>query len=185
MRNPPLQLQKGGNTTNLFPCANWQQKCEAVGFHFYNMYGEPYWYESACYHFSASEINELEAATNSLQELYIEAAERIIAEDHFSQLCIPPELAELCRQSWERDEPSLYGRFDLAYDGVNPPKLLEYNADTPTALLETSVVQWTWLEEMFPEADQFNSVLEKLLAAFEEMNGLGGETLYFISCPLE
>ncbi|MGD1805650.1 glutathionylspermidine synthase family protein [Dapis sp. BLCC M126] len=166
------------------PRANWQQKCEAVGFHFYNMYGQAYWYESACYHFGASEINELEVATQNLQELYIEAAERIIQQDRFSQLCIPPEFAELCRKSWERDDPSLYGRFDLAYDGVNPPKLLEYNADTPTALLETAVVQWTWLEEMFPEADQFNSVHEKLLAAFEEMNGLAGETLYF-SCEKE
>ena len=169
---------------NIEPRANWQQKCEAVGFHFYNMYGQPYWYESACYHFSTTEINELEAATQSLQELYIEAAERIIEEDRFSQLCIPPEFAELCRKSWGRDDLSLYGRFDLAYDGVNPPKLLEYNADTPTALLETGVVQWTWLEEMFPEADQFNSVHEKLLAAFEEMNGLAGETLYF-SCEKE
>ena len=168
---------------NIEPRANWEQKCEAVGFHFY-MDGELYWNESACYHFSASEINELEAATNTLQELYIEAAERIIQEDRFSQLCIPPEFAELCRQSWERDDPSLYGRFDFAYDGVNPPKLLEYNADTPTALLETSVVQWTWLEEMFPQADQFNSVHEKLLAGFEEMNGLAGETLYF-SCEKE
>ena len=61
---------------------------------------------------------------------------------------------------------------------------MEYNADTPTALLETSVVQWTWLEEIFPEADQFNSVHEKLLTSFLEMNGLGGETLYF-SCERE
>jgi glutathionylspermidine synthase len=36
----------------------------------------------------------------------------------------------------------LYGRFDLAYRGDGPPKLLEYNADTPTALFEAAVVQW-------------------------------------------
>ena len=72
------------------------------------------------------------------------------------------------RASWRAREPALAGRFDLAYDGVNPPKLLEYNADTPTALLEASVVQWRWLQQAVlpttPEADQFNSLHEKLIA---------------------
>jgi glutathionylspermidine synthase len=68
--------------------------------------------------------------------------------------------------SWERDDPSVYGRFDLAYDGTTPPKLLEYNADTPTALFEASVVQWEWLETFQPEADQFNSIHEKLVEAW-------------------
>ena len=32
---------------------------------------------------------------------------------------------------------------------------------------------------MFPEAGQFNFVHEQLLTSFVEINGLGGETLYF------
>jgi glutathionylspermidine synthase len=67
-------------------------------------------------------------------------------------------------KSWEHQEPSLYGRFDLAWHGSGAPKLLEYNADTPTALLEASVVQWFWLQDCFPQADQFNSIHEKLLS---------------------
>ncbi len=49
--------------------------------------------------------------------------------------------------SWKRGDPSLYGRFDLSYDGQGPAKLLEYNADTPTSLYETGVFQWMWLED--------------------------------------
>ena len=45
--------------------------------------------------------------------------------------------------------------------------MLEYNADTPTALLEAAVVQWYWLEEVKPGRDQFNSIHEKLIAALE------------------
>ncbi|WP_287130098.1 glutathionylspermidine synthase family protein [Candidatus Cyanaurora vandensis] len=71
-------------------------------------------------------------------------------------------------------------RFDLMYDGTKPPKLLEYNADTPTALLEASVVQWTWLQEVLPQADQFNSIHGKLTAALTLLS-LHGETLNFIS----
>ena len=59
-------------------------------------------------------------------------------------------------------------RIDLAYDGMSPPKLLEYNADTPTALVEASVVQWHWLQEVFPRADQFNSIHDKLVATWKD-----------------
>lgn len=61
----------------------------------------------------------------------------------------------------------MFGRFDFAYDGKGPPKMLEYNADTPTALLEGRVAQWNWLEQAIlprrPDADQFNSLHEKLI----------------------
>ena len=41
--------------------------------------------------------------------------------------------------SWEEDDYSLYGRFDFAFvNGV--PKLLEFNADTPTSLVEAAVI---------------------------------------------
>jgi glutathionylspermidine synthase len=57
----------------------------------------------------------------------------------------------------------VYGRFDFTFqNGI--PKLLEFNADTPTSLFESSVVQWTWLEEKLPHKDQFNSIHEKLIA---------------------
>jgi len=78
-------------------------------------------------------------------------------------------VAKQVEASWRAreglDQFSLYGRFDLAWSGAGsgPPKLLEYNADTPTALFESAVVQWHWLEECFPEADQFNSIHEKLV----------------------
>lgn len=73
-------------------------------------------------------------------------------------LAIPPKAIAAIKSSWDAEPPSVYGRFDLAYDGSTPPKLLEYNADTPTSLLEAAVVQWNWLKERFPEADQFNSI---------------------------
>ena len=76
-------------------------------------------------------------------------------------------------RSWERDDFSLYGRFDLSFDGASPPKLLEYNADTPTALVEASVVQWFWLEQLHPDADQFNSIHERLIAAWRRWAKVG------------
>jgi len=62
----------------------------------------------------------------------------------------------------ERDQPSFYGRFDLAFNN-GEVKLLEFNADTPTSLLEASVIQWYWLQDYNKSYDQFNSIHEKLL----------------------
>ena len=60
------------------------------------------------------------------------------------RLRIPRVAWEAIAASWHAHEKNLYGRFDLAYRGEGPPKLLEYNADTPTALFEAAVVQWDW-----------------------------------------
>src|SRR5215204_324471 len=82
------------------------------------------------------------------------------AEDRY--YAISPHAVPLIERSWDEDDPSIYGRFDLAFSG-GAPKMLEYNADTPTSLLEAAVAQWQWVEERFPEADQFNSIHEKLV----------------------
>ena len=108
--------------------------------------GEPYWDESACYDFSRYEIDTLERATYALHEMCLDLVQHVIDKRMFGLFLIPPEFEELVVRSWEEDEPSVYGRFDLAFDGVGPPKLLEYNADTPTALVEASVAQWHWLQ---------------------------------------
>jgi glutathionylspermidine synthase len=71
----------------------------------------------------------------------------------------------LIREAWAAQPPSLYGRFDLAWSGTGPPKLLEYNADTPTSLVEAAVAQWYWLEQVHPGGDQFNSLHERLVEA--------------------
>jgi glutathionylspermidine synthase len=127
-----------------------------------------YWNESAFYEFTAKEIEALEAATNELAAMALSAVQHIIDNHRYDELGIPEHAIPLIEKSWHADSPSLYGRFDLAYDGVNPPKLLEYNADTPTSLLEAAVVQWYWLEDTFPSRDQFNSLHPRLIDCWRE-----------------
>lgn len=153
----------------LAPRADWPAKAEALGFTYHTHEGGPYWDESAYYVFSSREVDALEAAANTLHELCIEAAQVVIDRGWWARLGIPERAVPVILESWERDDPSLYGRFDLAYDGASPPKLLEYNADTPTALIEAAVVQWYWLQERFPEADQFNSIHEALIEAWRHV----------------
>ena len=152
----------------LVPRAGWQQKCETVGFSFHSQDGA-YWDESACYRFSAAEIDTVEAAAAALHSMCLQTVERVVAEQDFDAFALPTGYAGYVTESWRRREFSLFGRFDLNYDGESPPKLLEYNADTPTSLVEASVAQWFWLTEVYPHADQFNSLHEKLIAAWRTL----------------
>jgi glutathionylspermidine synthase len=151
---------------------------ESVGLTYHSHDSGPYWDESACYELSAREVDELERAANQLHFLCIDAAEAVIKNQWWSRLGICEAAIPAILKSWARDDFSLYGRFDFAYDGLTPPKLLEYNADTPTALVEAAVAQWFWLQDRHPHADQFNSIHERLIAAWQRF---AGKTIHF-SC---
>src|SRR5581483_1091989 len=137
----------------LTPRADWRPKAESLGFTYHTHEGGPYWDESACYELTPREVDVLEAAANTLHQLCLDAAQVVIDRGWCARLGIPAQAVPVILESWNRDDPSLYGRFDLAFDGTSPPKLLEYNADTPTALIEAAVMQWYWLQEVFPHAD--------------------------------
>jgi len=151
------------------PRLDWHAKVEEIGLTYHTHDDGPYWDESAYYQFSAREVDELEAAGNTLHELCLEAAGAVVENGLWDRLAIPKAAVPVIQASWERDDFSLYGRFDLAYDGAGPPRLLEYNADTPTALLEASVAQWFWLKDSFAAADQFNSIHERLIEAWKAL----------------
>ncbi|MGL5837763.1 MAG: glutathionylspermidine synthase family protein [Sphingorhabdus sp.] len=153
------------------PRQDWQTKVEELGLIWHSDADGPYWDESACYSFNLKEIETIEAATEDLHALYVEAGNRIAHDERLLSLCgIPVSYHEAVKTAWERQSPGLdYGRFDLGYDGHGPPKLFEYNCDTPTAMLETAIVQWYWKEECFPQNDQLNSLHEQLVARWSKL----------------
>ncbi|MEU1843250.1 glutathionylspermidine synthase family protein [Micromonospora sediminicola] len=125
-----------------------------------------YWDETAAYSFTLDEVLRLEEATEELHRMSVAAAEHVVARRRYAEFGIPEWAAEAVARSLREAPPTLYGRFDLWYDGSWPPKMLEYNADTPTALVEASIVQWYWLEDTRPDADQWNSLHERLTASW-------------------
>lgn len=159
------------------PRPNLDARCHAMGFAFATIDGEPYWDERVHYAFTLDQIErDLEDPTAELHRLCLAAAERIIGDEALMRrLAVPERAWPLIRASWTAGEPSLYGRFDFSYDGRGPAKLLEYNADTPTALFEASVFQWQWLEDLAGAGvlaagcDQFNALHERLVARFTEI----------------
>ena len=153
--------------TAIDPRPDWQAKVEKYGLLFHTLRDEPYWDETACYEFTRYEIDSIERASYALHEMCMELVQHVIDERMYGLFLIPPEFEQLIVESWDNDEPSIYGRFDLAFTGSGPPKLLEYNADTPTALVEASVAQWYWLKDVEPNGDQFNSIHDRLIEAWQ------------------
>src|ERR1700709_2136817 len=117
------------------PRNNWQQTVEGLGFGFHTA-DVPYWDESAYYTFTMPEIEKLEAVTAELWDMCIQAVQHVIDHNLFNQFMIPPFMVQHIIDSWNNDAPAIYGRFDLQYDGKNEPRLLEFNADTPTSVFE-------------------------------------------------
>ncbi|AXF11841.1 hypothetical protein CUJ91_28925 [Paraburkholderia graminis] len=161
--------------TKQIPRANWPTELERIGFHFHSLdeHNQPrkvdrntfyYWREDAAYEFSEAQIESLYAAARELNSRCLEAVQHVIDHDRFSRMAIAPEFAELIRKSWDSDEPTLFGRFDMTLDAHGVPKMYEYNADTPTSIIESSLAQWSWRESVQPKADQFNSLHEALIA---------------------
>lgn len=168
----------------------WRGKAEALGFTFHHTDGRRYWDERACYAFTLAQIEDgIEQPAADLHAMCLDlVAEVVRSEELMARLAIPEAARDYVADSWATKSPSLYGRFDFAYDGTGPAKLFEYNADTPTSIYETASFQWIWLEDMiaagqFPKgADQFNSLYEKLKDRFAALYPHGG-FFHFASDP--
>lgn len=143
-----------------------------------------YWNEAAWYEFTLAEVEALEAATEELWGMCVEAASYMARTFDDHRLGLPPGSIEYARKSIERGDPSVYGRFDFCYYGVgSDAKMMELNGDTPTGLIETGVSQWRWLEDVMPGQDQWNSVHDRLVERWKGLKDSGAipyNTVHFL-----
>ncbi|MGL4766475.1 MAG: glutathionylspermidine synthase family protein [Formosimonas sp.] len=166
------------------PRADWPQRMERIGFHFHSMDGL-YWREDYAYEFSERQIDELDDASSAMHALCTSVLSDLVRTGNGADFGWSEAVWRDIERSYRAGELSLYGRFDWVYDGVAPPKLLEYNADTPTSLIESSLAQWHWQQDVQPAMDQFNSLHEKIVARWrhlrERWQAQGGSKLiYFV-----
>lgn len=159
---------------SIAPRNDWQSIVESQGFLFHTTPDCPYWDESAYYLMTRREVEEIERATHVLNEHCLAAIDYFFEAELYDRFQIPRPYGHWLKESWERDERTVYGRFDFAVDGQRPPALLEYNADTPTSLLEAAVVQWYWYKDLERRSerlggslDQFNCIHERLIDAWQ------------------
>ena len=168
----------------------WREAAAARGFHYAHADGVPYWDETACFALTLDQVErDLEVPTDELHAMALDLAGRAVADEALmARLRVPRAFWDYVAASWHDRDPSIIGRFDLAYDGTGPARLLEYNADTPTSLYEAGVFQWEWLEEgvastLLPQGtDQFNAIHDRLIAAYARL--AGDPSLMHFACEM-
>jgi glutathionylspermidine synthase len=157
------------------------------GFEFNAGQGVTGWDERAYYQFTPAQIEEdLQRPAEELEGFCFDVVGRAVNDEAILQrLGIAEPFWGYIADSWRNKEKNFYGRMDFSYDGKGPAKLLEYNADTPTALYETAVFQWEWFEQasemgLIPKGgDQFNDLHECIVDCFPL---LGIEGLAHFAC---
>ncbi|OTB05632.1 hypothetical protein M426DRAFT_56688 [Hypoxylon sp. CI-4A] len=139
---------------------------------------DPYWPDDRYYSFTNEEITLIEKAGKDVFDMCCEAANYLVEDPDVitSKMAIPAYALKQIKKSWEREPVwgSIYGRFDVCFGGLDHPdprlrvpKFYEFNADTPTSLVEAASIQWFWLEQTGHGQDQFNSLTEKLIEAWK------------------
>ena len=145
---------------------------ESIGFVWHTDEDETSYIADEIVQVSEDEANAYYEATNELYDMFCEAGDYVIDNNLFHEINIPFNLVNLIKESWENDVHwHLYSRFDLAggIDG-KPIKLIEFNADTPTAVFETAIIQWAMLKaNKLDEASQFNNLYDALKDNFKRI----------------
>ena len=145
---------------------------ESIGFSWHTDSDETSYISNQVVEISEDQANAYYEAVNELYDMFCEAGDYVIENNLFHDINIPFNLVETIKNSWEEDVHwHLYSRFDLAggIDGI-PIKLIEFNADTPTSLFETAIVQWAMLKKNgLNEASQFNNLYDALKDNFKRI----------------
>lgn len=139
-----------------------------------------YWREGSFMVFTDEEIQTLHDAAAEVFSMCDELGDWLVETPAaMERMGIPTWAHAAVRDSWSRRRDgewfgSVYGRFDVSFGGLNHPdpvyripKFYEFNADTPTSLVESSVVQWTWFEQTAQGDDQWNGLFESLIVAWD------------------
>ena len=155
---------------------------EALGFSWHTDLDGSKYVSDEIVRVTSDEAEEYYEATNKIYDMYVKAAEYIIENNLFFEIGIPFNLVDAIKKSWENDVHwHIYGRFDFAggVDGKDI-KLIEFNADTPTSLFETALLQWAILKENnLDEEQQFNNVYDVIRDNFKRLITLFDDTEMF------
>ncbi len=124
---------------------DWTAEADRLGYHYYrNADGSFAWREDVRYEFDAAALALIQTVSETLHQLCLSVVDDAVRRPGgLDAFHIPAAMQDVVRQSWARRDPFLIGRFDLAWrDGQ--PRLIEYNADTPATLPESTRMQTSW-----------------------------------------
>lgn len=139
--------------------------------------GSPYWSTDAAYVMTEKQVESIENAMANVHGMILDLIGSIVTAGDYHLFSLRREMAQAVDASWRGGERALLGRFDLSFASDGTPKVLEYNADTPTGLFEAAIVQWEWYEgqaeanrPLFANTSQFNTINRSLIERWKHLD---------------
>lgn len=145
---------------------SWQYHFEEAGFDYHSLSGK-YWIDNYHLELKQEEANAMELAANEVHAMCIEMVSENIRKGNFEKYGLNRFVISAMERSWKNKDFHLYGRFDFAFDGTGNPKMLEYNADTPTSIVETAIAQNVWKKMQWEEFGVQYNMINRLEEAFK------------------
>ncbi|RDA91623.1 hypothetical protein CP533_4646 [Ophiocordyceps camponoti-saundersi (nom. inval.)] len=137
-----------------------------------------YWPDNRYYSFTTAEMELVKKAGEDVFQMCCEAADYLVEHPDLitSDMAIPAFALRQIQKSWDREPAwaSVYARFDLCFGGLDhpdpalrTPRFYEFNADTPTCLVEAALIQAYWLQQTGHGNDQYNDIYPRLVEAWK------------------
>ena len=164
---------------SLNPRPDWREKVEEIGLTYHSHEEGPYWDESACYELTARggerARSRRQHAASPLHRGGRGGASKTAGGRAWA-FRTPPSRA-FCARGSATTSASTGGSISASTAAA----ARSCSNTTPTRRprwSRPSVAQWFWLQELHPDADQFNSIHERLIEAWRRW---AGSTIHFSS----
>jgi len=136
------------------------------------------------YSFDDGIEKQIARVSSEVHDMLIQTTGKVIQSDEALKACgIHRIFWEPIRHSWKtQQDNSIGGRLDFVLDKKNTVKLLEYNADSAGAMLETAVIQRKWARSMhLKEGEDAGRQLEMaLINRWKRMNISKDDVMHFM-----
>lgn len=107
------------------------------------------WDENAYYEVNKAGVEDFRKATNDIHDMCIEAVGEIVKSYAYAKYGIPEFAWKAIEHTFAKYKNGtgglpLFARIDYAWDGVDVPRMIEYNGSNPGFYRETALVQQEW-----------------------------------------
>ena len=118
------------------------------------------WKDDVAYEFNHQEIESIETQTNELFEICLSEIEKEIKQGDYQGYHFSAEQKTLIERSWQQNKLLCCGAFEFAYNGESL-HLQKCNFNELQSLLEASLFQWKWLENIktLEDKEQYLSLI--------------------------
>lgn len=122
------------------------------------------WSDNVAYELHIDEIEYLEHTTNELLQICLASVEQVINNNHDNCYNLSSIQKEIIKRDWKNQSFILYGNFNLI-STIEGLVLESFNFNNPKFLIESSILQWKWLEQLKNNTnkDQYNWIHQAII----------------------